>query len=194
TDQDTAANCSIETLTWVGQAVLATLAELMEPDEQAIAATAGRIMANYFKEKSRLQEPLVKDYFTCLTWQKLKALSEYGSVEPGLNWLNLEKPRIELPDFRFDFRQIAGPIATSHLDTPELIKLDNLRERYGNWGVFQDELVNFIELGFSEEEAIQLARAEFELPEDIAEPAREFLQEAAANNLIKRPAQGRQKG
>ncbi len=91
----------------------------------------------------------------------------------------------QLPEYRNDFRKISGPIANSHLDIDDQIKLINRRDKFDNWGVFQDELINFLELGFSQEQAILLATEEFNLSEDIKPEAIKFLKKAINSNLIK---------
>ncbi|MFN2364420.1 MAG: hypothetical protein ABR596_08980, partial [Halarsenatibacteraceae bacterium] len=64
-------------------------------------------------------------------------------------------------------------------------ELSNWRDKFASWGVFQDELINFLELGFNKDQAILLAREEFNLSEDIKPYAEQFLNEAISSNLIK---------
>ena len=66
-----------------------------------------------------------------------------------------------------------------------MIEFNNWRDKFANWGVFQDELINFLELGFSKDQAILLAKEEFNISEDIKAYAEQFLNKAISNNLIK---------
>ncbi|MFW6301323.1 MAG: DUF4910 domain-containing protein [Bacillota bacterium] len=185
TNQDTADKCSIKTLDWVGKSVLNLIYDLIEPEQKVISATAGRILNNYYKDLGQTENELTKKYLNYLTYQKLIKLKEYGEIGPAENWLKDQLGDFQLPEFRADFRKISGPIANSHLDIEDNIELINWRDKFDNWGVFQDELINFLELGFNKNQAILLAGEEFNLPEDIAEYAEQFLNKAISNNLIK---------
>ena len=185
TNQDTADKCSIKTLDWVGKSVLNLIYDLIEPEQKTISATAGRILNNYYRDLGQSKNELTKKYLNYLTYQKLIKLKEYGETIPAENWLKEQTGNFQLPKFRADFRKISGPIANSHLDIDGMIEFNNWRDKFANWGVFQDELINFLELGFSKDQAILLAKEEFNISEDIKAYAEQFLNKAISNNLIK---------
>ena len=185
TNQDTSDKCSIKTLDWIGSSILNLLYDFIEPEEKTISATVGRILNNYYRDLGQAKNDLTKKYLNFLAYQKIIKLKEYGEIGPAENWLKAQLGDFQLPEVRDDFRKISGPIANSHLDVDDTIELINCRDKFNNWGVFQDELINFLELGFNKDQAILLAREEFNLSEDIEPYADKFLNKAISNDLIK---------
>ena len=184
TDQDTADKCSTKTLGWAGRAVINLIHDLIEPEQKTISATAGKILNNYYRDLGKVENELTRNYLNYLTSQKLTQLKAYGEIGSAEDWLKSQAENFQLPEYRNDFRKISGPIANSHLDIDDQIKLINRRDKFDNWGVFQDELINFLELGFSQEQAILLATEEFNLSEDIKPEAIKFLKKTISSGLI----------
>ena len=185
TSQDTADKCSPKTLEWIGKAIINVIYDLIEPEQKIVSATAGRILNNYYKDLGQAENELTRNYLNYLNSQKLIKLRTYGEIGPAEDWLKEQTEGFQLPGFRTDFRKISGPIANSHLDIDDMIEFINRQDKFDNWGVFQDELINFLELGFNKDQAILLAREEFNLSEDIKSEAENFLNKAISSDLIK---------
>lgn len=184
TDLDTPDKTSRQTLRWVGEAVLGIISDLEEMKTETLAGISARIVDNYLRETGDDHPPLVENYRAHLALTKLQQLAEYGEAVPALDWLGEEAGDFTPPQPREDFRSFTGPLSRDWMDIEERLEHLKLRRRYDDWGNFCFELLNFLELGYEREDAIELARAEFDLPEEIEEEARDLLEKLQREELI----------
>ncbi len=184
TDQDTPDKTSAATIDWVGEGVIDIISDLIEMSSESASATAARIVKNYLEHDKNKEPELVSEYRAFLAREKLYQLEALSELGPELKWLEEETDNFSLPDYRSDFRSVTGPIASDWMDAKTKIEYVKNRRQYKNWGNFIFELLNFMELGFAREEAMELARAEFDLPAEVKEKADSLLNGLQEKGLI----------
>ena len=184
TDQDTPDKTSTATINWVGKSVIDIIDDLIDMSSESASAAAARIVKNYLEPDKKEESELVKRYRAFLAREKLEQLNELAELGPELKWLEEEAAGFSLPNYRDNFRSVTGPIANHWMGAKTRVEYVKNRRKYENWGNFIFELINFLELGFDKTEAIELARMEFGLSEEVVSKAEDLLEKIQKEELI----------
>lgn len=185
--EDTVDKCSKETIKWIGKAVLKTIYDLSNMTKEVSAQVEGEIINNHFKLIAK-KNSLVANYINYITYTKLNQLSEYAEVEKEL--LNFFKEKVDfvlIPTEKRKIRKNKGSISNSWQTIEDILWFKSSKDKAPNLDDFFDEFLNLFELGFAKEDAINIAKSELNIKEDIRDELEYYLKRLKEENLIENP-------
>lgn len=181
---DTIDKCSKKTIEWIGKAVLKTIYDLSNMKKEVSAQVEGKIINNHFKLIAG-KNSLVSNYINYITYTKLNQLSEYDEVEKEL--LDFFKEKVDftlIPIEKRKIRKNKGSISNSWQTIEDVLWFRTPKYKVPNLDDFFDEFLNLFELGFSKEDAINIAKTELDIKEDIKNELEYYLKRLKEENLI----------
>ena len=152
-------------------------------------STAVKAQANIAKEfvenYTNNEDSLTKKWIAYMAYKKMEDLSEYTNVEELKKIL---EPFIEdvksMKRFPQHLRKIKGPIQDVWMNAEDREWFFKLTRRAPGFRDFRYELLNFMELGFSFDEAFELSKNEFEISQEIFEDAKYYVKRLSEEKII----------
>lgn len=183
--EDTPDKSSVESLEWIGKGVLNSIMDLTY---EMSHITAMKISANVLKEfiigYNMYEDSLVSNWMAIRALRKLKSLSKYTDVKSILDMVEKYSKIHEMPEKSSNLRKIRGPVADSWMNSEDKEWFFKLIKKLPAWRDYKDELLNFMEIGFSIEDAIKLASHEFEISTDISEDSKRYIKRLLEEGII----------
>lgn len=186
TSEDTPDKSSVKSFEWIGKGVLNSLFDLTYDFSKSTAVKAQANIAKEFVENyTNNEDSLTKKWIAYMAYKKMEDLSEYTNVEELKKIL---EPFIEdvksMKRFPQHLRKIKGPIQDVWMNAEDREWFFKLTRRAPGFRDFRYELLNFMELGFSFDEAFELSKNEFEISQEIFEDAKYYVKRLSEEKII----------
>lgn len=172
---DTPDKSSVASFAWIGSGVLSTLIDLCEgiPEERA-STVAARLHEQCVIDRVRSDDAFVRDWIVRRTRAALLALRDVADTPAVRSELSAIGQAEPLPAFRHA-TSILGPLQDAWMMDGDAQWNDQLLAEFPPWSAFRGEVVNFLQLGLSRDEALTLSGAEFGASPAIFDACRRYL-------------------
>ncbi len=182
--EDTPDKSSVESFEWIGKGVINTILDITY---EMPRETAAKIQANILKEfvmgYNMFEDPLVSSWITTIAMKKLDDLSKYANSEMSKRMVKAHFKPFELPIKSRKLRSIRGPVADSWMSEKDREWFFSIKNLTSFWD-FRYEFLNFMELGFSKQDAVKLAKSEFGIKEDLSDHLEYYLERLLKEKII----------
>ncbi len=183
--EDTPDKSSVESFEWIGKGVINTILDITY---EMPRETAAKIQANILKEfvmgYNMFEDRLVSSWIATIAMKKLDDLSKYTNVEMSKRMVEIHLKPSELAIKPRRLRTIRGPVADSWMNEKDREWFFGIKRSFPDFWDFKYELLNFMELGFSKQDAIKLAKSEFEIKEDLNNHSNYYLERLSKEKII----------
>jgi aminopeptidase YwaD len=188
TSEDTSDKASVQSFEWIGKGVLNSLFDITYDFSKS---TSTKIQANIVKEfmenYEKSGEQLVKKWVSYMAYKKMKDLEEYTTAEALEEVLNpfVEKAKgVEGFSESKHLRKIRGPIQDVWMNAEDREWFFKVTTRVPSFRDFRYELLNFMELGFSFDDAFKLSKWEFDISQDVLNDAKYYVKRLSQEKII----------
>ena len=183
--EDTTDKSSVESFEWIGKGVLNSIMDLTYEMPHIVATKiSANILKEFIVEYNTYEEPVIRDWMVTRARRKLRSLSKYADVKSVLNMIEKYSNFRDIPEKSSNLRRIKGPVADSWMNSEDREWFFKLTRKLPAWRDYKDELLNFMEIGFSVEDAIKLASCEFEISVDVSEDSRRYIKRLSEESII----------
>lgn len=179
--EDTIDKASTTSFDYIGKGILNSLIDIAYGfDLISFAKIKAKLMAKYVESFS-LSE-LSRIWLSYYVQQALEKLSDFGSTLNERNFIN-ENFNCKLPAKKH-FKNFKGPLGNAWMnEKDEDWEIDSQKE-ITSFRDFTYELLNFMDLGFSFEDAINISKEEFGIQQDVKEKAEYLIERLKEEKLI----------
>ncbi len=183
--EDTPDKSSVESFRWIGKGVMNTI---LDVSDKMPRETAAKIQANVLKEfvtnYNVFDDSLVSNWIAMIAMKKLDGLSKYTNVEMSRKMVKIHFNPSELTINPQKLRTVKGPVADSWMNEKDREWFFNIKRNIPDFWDFRYELLNFMELGLSMQDATKLAKSEFGIKEDLNVHLKYYLKRLSEEKII----------
>ncbi len=180
--EDTVDKSSVESLEWIGKGVLNSIFDLSEGfDPYIFAKTKSRVISKYIENS--LRSDLVKNWLAFNTYISLEMLSNFGDVSQEIQYIENKFDKMKIPN-RKNTKKFKGPLGDTWMEEKdEDWEIESQKEE-SSFKDFTYELLNFLDLGFSVEDAIGLSREEFGIHKEMKDESKYLIERLKEEKLL----------
>ncbi len=182
TNEDTPDKACLESFEWIGNGVLNTIADLVDgmPVESAQKVKA-KIFSNFIESESK--EEVVKKWMAFRAYKSFDSLSKYTDTGELLDYMKKHVDFNWIPK-RIHLKNFKGPLGDSWMKDGDFEWEFRVMKKHPAFRDYKDELLNFMEMGFSFEDSVSMASAEFEISVDLTEESKHFVERLKEEKMI----------
>jgi aminopeptidase-like protein len=182
TSEDTPDKACVESFDWIGRGVIETMADTIEgTSEETSNKTVEKIFGKFIKNGSNNRE--VKNWIGFRTYKSLEAFSKYSKVRDLQNYLKNHVDLKSIPKQK-KIKEFKGPLGDSWMDEKDKEWEFNVLKKYPFYRDYKDEFLNFLDLGFSIENAMKIASEEFGVKTDFKEQTEYLVERLKKERLL----------
>ena len=180
--EDTVDKSSVESFEWIGKGVLSGVFDLSEDfDPHIFAKTKSKVLSKYIENS--LRSDLVKNWLAFNTYKSLDMLSNFGDVSQEIQYIENKFDKMKIPN-RKNIKKFKGPLGDTWMkEEDEDWEIESQKEE-SSFKDFTFELLNFLDLGFSVEDAISLSREEFGIQKEMKDESKYFIERLKNERLL----------
>ena len=180
--EDTVDKSSVESFEWIGKGVLSGVFDLSEDfDPHIFAKTKSKVLSKYIENSMR--SDLVKNWLAFNTYKSLDMLSNFGDVSQEIQYIENKFDKMKIPN-RKNIKKFKGPLGDTWMkEEDEDWEIESQKEE-SSFKDFTFELLNFLDLGFSVEDAISLSREEFGIQKEMKDESKYFIERLKNERLL----------
>lgn len=180
--EDTVDKSDVASFRWIGEAVIKTIYELnFGIPEEAFRKVKALLISNYMIDVKNV--PLVDNWLTYRLCKSFELLSEFGDAKSEMQFLSSKFDKAKLPQKRH-VKNFLGPLGDAWESEADEDWQRQVSRRISSFSDFLYELLNFLEVGYSVEDATTIARAEFGIKGDLESEVHYYIRRLKEQGLI----------
>ncbi len=180
--EDTVDKSDVASFRWIGEAVIKTIYELnFGIPEETFRKVKALLISNYMIDVKNVS--LADNWLSYRLYKSFELLSEFGDAKSEMQFLSSKFDKAKLPQKRH-VKNFLGPLG----DTWEIEADEDWQrqatKRIPSFGDFLYELLNFLEVGYSIEDATALSLAEFGVEDGLESEVDYYIRRLKGQGLI----------
>ncbi len=186
TSEDTPDKSSVESFEWIGKGVLNTIFDLTYGFSKSTSIKAqSNVVKEFVENYVKSDDILVKRWVSYMAYKKMTDLHRYTNVDELKKMLEPFAKDVENMEIvSRHLRKIRGPVQDVWMNSKDREWFFKVTKRVPTFRDFRYELLNFMELGFSFDDAFKLSKSEFGISQRIIEDAKFYVQRLSQENII----------
>ena len=180
--EDTVDKSHVASFSWIGEAILKTIYELnFGMPEETFRKVKALLISNYMRDIKNV--PLVDNWLSYRLYKSFELLSEFGNTKSEMQFLSSKFDKAKFPQ-RKNVKNFLGPLGDAWEKETDEDWQRQITRRIPSFGDFLYELLNFLEVGYSIEDSMTIARAEFGIKGNLESEVDYYIRRLKDQGLI----------